>query len=357
MTDQTENKSYRVGLFHKPTGIRGELFLALNAALQEAGHQAVFRNPAPQRNTDPLGEHFDFLMLWGMQGSSRTVRDVALKEYTPVVVLDLGHLFRDQGSFQAGINDVAWLPGRPYNDEKRKALRIEYPGEFLVEFKGEVKKKGDKSEVARPRDDRFILVCGQKPGDAQHRLSAEQLQEYFTLVLQQIKQETDRQIIWRPHPEAPDEISIPDELINAVSKPDTPLEDALTEAFALVTYNSTCGQEALMRGIPVFCHSSAIYAEVANPVDQGELSKLINGPYFPSKKDFEDYFNRLTYVTWTLEDVKTGAFCEWLLPEIEESMAEAAAAREEHLKRQAEAVQVNLLEEKAGSLGDGILHK
>jgi len=67
------------------------------------------------------------------------------------------------------------------------------------------------------------------------------------------------------------------------------------------------GHEALLRGVPVFCDSSAIYAPWAN-TDITELAE-------PEFTDTEDYFNRVGYAQWSMSEIADGTALEFELGE------------------------------------------
>jgi len=255
---------------------------------EKRGHRVIWRNPAPF--TPEQVEDFDAVVVLGMQPRKRLVVEAYNRAGRPAVVVDLGYLKREE-YFQVGLNGLNWLPPFDCPDDRFRALGI--------------------SRASRPRSTKkkpgvHIVIAGQKPGDGQHRMADNQaVITWAQGVVDRIREITDRPIIWRPHPLAPVQ---PVRFAELSDPRERTLARDLDGAHALVTFNSNAGHEALLAGIPVFCDPSAMYAEVANT----DLS-LIETPRWQSTKD---YFSRLAYAQWTLDEMACGecmAFLETLL--------------------------------------------
>jgi len=68
----------------------------------------------------------------------------------------------------------------------------------------------------------------------------------------------------------------------------------LAGARLVVTWNSNVGHEALLAGVPVVAHGPAAYAELA-------------GETLPSVDARREYFHRVAYGQWTLDEMRSGA--------------------------------------------------
>ncbi|MEM8936046.1 MAG: hypothetical protein AAGC77_06535, partial [Pseudomonadota bacterium] len=68
--------------------------------------------------------------------------------------------------------------------------------------------------------------------------------------------------------------------------------------WACVVHKSNSGNEALFGGCPVFTDGDADYGELSNR----DLSAAEN----PKMPDRSDYFHRLAYAQWRLDEIKGG---------------------------------------------------
>jgi len=100
-----------------------------------------------------------------------------------------------------------------------------------------------------------------------------ELEGWLRETISKIKQYTDRKII-------------------VSSKYDNPIENALTNAWALVADHSNSGIDALIQGIPV------IFTNPARKL--GEISQIEN-PIMD-----RSFFSTLAYQQWTLEEIRSG---------------------------------------------------
>ncbi len=104
----------------------------------------------------------------------------------------------------------------------------------------------------RRKKGKFILVCGQKPGDAQHDI--QDTDEWARLTTKIIKDASGWPVVYRPHP--------------AVVAPECSIADALEDATVMVTHNSTSAYQAFVDGVPVVCtDENAAYAGCAQSFD------------------------------------------------------------------------------------------
>ena len=176
------------------------------------------------------------------------------------------------GTFQVGINRLNWLPGVDV-DTARPAFKI------------------SQSFVS---PDRPILICGQAPGDMQHRLAGAQLYKWYEGLIQRLKEKHPEKILWfRNHPSSKQKFWFPD----TTPVDDHDLEHYLGLCSEMYTYNSTSGIEALMKGIPVFCSPESFYAPWC-----GCAETLVAKT--PTQEELEGFNYRLGYSQWT--DIELG---------------------------------------------------
>ncbi|HNR12416.1 MAG TPA: hypothetical protein PKM59_03775 [Thermodesulfobacteriota bacterium] len=209
----------------------------------------------------------------------------------PVLVVEWGHLLRSKGYHQVNINQLCWLPPVECPPDRFDALGLQRA-----------------KKMKRNRGE-YVLVCGQTPGDAQHGMGWNEMIRWQQSTILTIKSHTKRPVVFRPHPNIFNSLVSggyvnPPEADRISNPNETPLIDDIRGAFAMVTLNSTSGQEALLEGVPVFCDPMAIYSGAAN-TDLADIEH-------PKWRDTEDYFNRLAYTQWTFEELRTGEPIQFL---------------------------------------------
>lgn len=263
----------------------GDAVRAFSDGAKLLGHDVLWR-----RQKDHFCAHADIAVLYGLKQVNLSLLASCQAHGVPTVVIEWGHLLRSSGYHQVNIDRLCWLPPVECPPDRFEALGLERATE---------RKEGGE----------YILVCGQTPGDAQHNMGWPEIVEWQNKLLNRIKDITDRPIRYRPHPNTLISTQsgsfVNPETSNVLSNPlKVALKEDLEGAHCMVTFNSTCGQEALLMGVPVFCDPMAIYSGVANT----DLSKLDN----PEWHDTEDYFNRLAYSQWTLDELAEGGALNFL---------------------------------------------
>jgi capsule polysaccharide export protein KpsC/LpsZ len=148
---------------------------------------------------------------------------------------------------------------------------------------------------------RSILVAGQVGQDAQHNCSSAALGGWLVQRVLLLKRENptwaDLPVVFRPHPHQAT-TTLPGGLVHQRQLPkQVPLADALDNAEVVVTYNSTLGIDAMLRGVPVLSHPCAHYHDHAVE-DYGTRLK---------------YLSRLAYAQWKLSEFESGEALEFLL--------------------------------------------
>lgn len=226
-----------------------------------------------------------FAVSWGASITDAAWRDQVRAAGLPLLIMELGYLKRCQGSgdpegySQLGLGHIGWVPGSACAADRWLGL-----GMAIAE---PVQRSG-------PWD--RLLILGQVPHDAQHGLDAPRLGRWLTSAARQFIAE-GFEIFYRPHPRHTlMRIDVPHRIL----KPqDFTLAQCFAQASAVLTYNSTAGVEAILAGLPVACHASAHYAEIANGSDR-------------SRPAVEAYLHRLAYAQWTCGELATGAPLQFL---------------------------------------------
>lgn len=152
--------------------------------------------------------------------------------------------------------------------------------------------KLDNWQVDRP--EWTIVVCGQVPWDAsvQHSDHVEWCQETLAI----LRAGTARHLVFRPHPAVAGRI---DYGVPGVEVSTEPLDEVLSGAHAVVTFNSNSAVEAVIRGVPVFVSDQgAMVKDVAN----WQLADIER----PVKPPRQQWAADLAYTQWNLTEMARG---------------------------------------------------
>ena len=233
---------------------------------------------------DQLDPSFDLVIVNGLRWSGRTVSDAYRANGVPVIVADAAHLRRDRQYIRLTPGDHTWLP--PMECPSDRFDDLDMP-------------------VSRGRHNgSHVLIAGQLENDSSHGLTRGELQKWLVSTVKELRKHTNRDLIWRPHPADEWDVGAAD----AVHWPSSePLVDSLAESWAVVTYNSTIGLDALAAGIPVFTTAPSIYSECAC-FDLSEIETAA----LPSYDDRLRLFCRIAYTQWQMLEARTSAPIDFL---------------------------------------------
>lgn len=259
----------RAGIY---AGTRNRAAAALAEGFSLIGVEVAHRNGAFYRGEI---EDFDFIVSIGMRAAAPAVRAYT-QHGIPAVVADWGYLKRvsepseaERGYYQVGIGGLNAVPPFDCPSDRFDALGL------TVAPRG-----GD------PKG--YVLVCGQVPGDAAHGMDAN---AYISWLRETISQYPEA--VYRPHPRGG--VDLP-----GIESHTGPLSEALAGARLVVTWNSNVGHDALLAGVPVVAHGPAAYSELA-------------GETLPSVDPRREYFHRVAYGQWTLDEMRSGVCQQFIL--------------------------------------------
>lgn len=111
---------------------------------------------------------------------------------------------------------------------------------------------------------------------------------------------TQRPVVFRPHPRS--------RLYAAAAKAQPPLDAALAEAHAVVTWASSLAVQALIAGVPVFYEAPHI-------VCAGACTRGLEEIDDPPRPDRRPAFERLAWAQWSLDEIASGDAFRFLLAE------------------------------------------
>jgi hypothetical protein len=236
---------------------------------------------------DQAGD-FDVIVIGSLHQKGRELRDTYAARGVASILVDLPPL-RGFGEHYAVLpGRLGWVPPGPLPSDRAE--------EFGLEMK------------PRQRGGEAVFVCGQLAHDASHGMDFTTCRRWAERTIELLSAATFRPIFWRPHPrEAQYEMpAVP--LSNAQERS---LAEDLADAWCVVTYNSSAGLEALLAGVPVISDPSAYYSELC-----GTDLAFVDDAALPILRQRWDFFSRLAYVQWSLEEMESGEAAAFILPHV-----------------------------------------
>lgn len=248
------------------------------------GMRASYYNPnlyAPQSHRPSDVAVFDT-----QRGNAKIAKEMHGKDGSACILIDLGYIKRasadnKDGYFQVSLDNLGWLPLFSCEPSRFAALGVKVH--------------------TRKGQGEYGLILAQVPKDAAHGMDEAGIRGFVDEFASKIEKAGYKAVV-RPHPGSK-------LVFNGVTTHEGSLEEAIEGAAFVVTYNSTAAVEAIIAGVPVFCHGSAHYACVAN---RGTFEK----PEVASVAERTDYLQRLAYAQWTpveIEEGKAWAFIQDVL--------------------------------------------
>jgi hypothetical protein len=125
-------------------------------------------------------------------------------------------------------------------------------------------------------------------------------------VVREIREQTDRPIIYRPKPSWDGAVPIAD---THFSGPNDSLAGALTNAWVMITHGSNASFEAALLGIP----SIVLGNGVAKPISSTSLEDLAH----PKMAKRKGWFANLAYFQWTEDEFRSGVSWPFIAENIE----------------------------------------
>lgn len=236
--------------------------------LQNAGYQVRehFSQGAPNK----------VIVLWNRYGGNAEIADRFEKQGGTVVIAENGYMANDRFNRQRyaialGAHNGQGVWWVDLNADRFSALGIEI-------------------QPWRTSGD-YILVC---PSRAFGRVGHIMPVNWTTLVVEQLRKYTKRPIKIRMHP--------------GENKPGVALADDLKKAWALVTWYSSTGCDALIAGVPVFQCAPNWVGQSGSFKD---LSQIENPPL--ETIDRQRTLNEVAWAQWHIEEIASGAPFQYLL--------------------------------------------
>jgi hypothetical protein len=296
-----------------------ELLYHLKEGIEAAGDEAVIVNEdrsgptveGEMTPTAPMAAMFGYggdKQMHHTKGRRRELANNCRAKKIPLITFDGGllssfgnvstsaeHHFRV--SLYTPMNDGDFLSDNSPSDRWEMMVK-----KFKVKYKPWRKSN---------QDDPIIFVLQPKDNWSMNELDPI---EWFNGVYEKLRPATDRKFIVRPHPnhvasiiarkgEFPEDVELQYTQEHFAGDEKKfyrfHLQEAIANAHAVVTHNSTASVDSCVRGIPTFCTSDlALCWDVCN--------KDLNDIETPKTPDRTQWVNDLGYKLWSIQEIKDG---------------------------------------------------
>jgi hypothetical protein len=214
------------------------------------------------------------------------IHDRARANNKPNVLIDFGYWDR-------------LFPVKSIKNHYRFSVQYHHPTNYILEMnESKTRFHSYKKEILPwNKSGKYVLVAdiGRKSYD----FLGMEYQSWAKRAVKEIQQHTDRKIKYRPKPSSYTPIEDLGWPYVGFSDPRREkIEVALKDAFAVVTYYSNVGCDALLQGIPIFTEEGA-----AKGMGLQDFSQVDN-PYYPDNR--QQFFNNLAYCQWSVEEMSRG---------------------------------------------------
>ena len=245
--------------------------------------QTAFTKAITQAGHKPWGRtsDADVGLIYGMGPSHVVFRDEMVARGKHVLIIDLGYWNRSYS-----LNDDA---------QYKVSLDNHHPHDLIKDLKCSDERFKKLGRTIQPWQDNprgHIVLAGM--GQKSCVLYQYPDQSWDLAAVQEIRQNTDRQIYYKPKPSwrgCPP-------IAGTVYRCDEPIEETLRGAWALVTHHSNAAVDALLMGIPAFTWDGAAKYQTSPDL------KNLEQPYRPD--DREQFFSNLAYFNWSVGEMASG---------------------------------------------------
>lgn len=171
-----------------------------------------------------------------------------------------------------------------------------HPTKYLEAGMGEPGRyAATKGPIIKPwrRDGEYILIAGMGPkGSSIYRYLHGQ---WDRETIETIQRHTDLPVVFRPKPSDKNPPRLPGIIIDDVNQD---LSVHFSKAAAIVTHHGNAALEAMMAGVPAFCHDGP-----ATLIANRDFTRISNPVYSDERTAF---FEKLAYWQWSYEEIVSG---------------------------------------------------
>ena len=256
----------KIGLFSK---VDRNIITGFADGVLALGYSPVWQNPTAFKARETV--KVNLIAIWGGAGPrSREIINTYKKFDIKSLVFEGGYVGENTHSISIGQH--YWMPD------------FDCPSDRMNKFGLKLTKE--------QKEDGYILVLGQSA-------------EINSLLAERVRHlKTDRKIVFRPHPGV-------NFSLNGINNIAGSLDEALAGAYCVMCHTSNSANQALLKGIPVFCSEQNMASGIAN------TNLDIENPVIISDAKLINYFSRLCYAVWTEGEIKNGKALEFYMAVIE----------------------------------------
>ena len=250
------------------------VFAAFSTGLKKLGHSIVDKDE-------------DVCVIWsvlwqGRMRANKLIYENSIKNHKPIIIIEVGNLKRGV-TWRIGLTHINNF-GIFGNQQDLDLARPQILGVSL-------------QPMNQHRRQEILIAC-------QHSASLQwcdqpSMEQWVKQTIIEIKKYSDRKIVVRPHPRS----QIREKFIDAVVEPPIKIQgtyddfDINYNYHCVINHNSGPGVQAAINGIPVICNSSSL----AHPVS--EKWENLENPQLPNR---EEWFLKLCYTEWTVDEISQG---------------------------------------------------
>lgn len=241
--------------------------------------------------TGPL-EGFDGGGKLGLNKACKTIMDAHLKAGKRFLFFDKGYTGRN---LYWRVSVDAWQPTAYFQ-------RFMHPDD-------RIKAAGVTTSIRPKRRDAQTIVFAGACQNYSNFCDLGNVNDYNAWVLRNLREHSDRKIIYRPNPSwyskhGSEFRAIHSDVENVeLSEPSVPFMEELRRCHLLVTHGSSASVTAFAHGIPVMILGGG----VCKPVGLGVEWDQIEQPFWPKESVRQQFFADLAYCQWTVEEYRNGA--------------------------------------------------
>jgi hypothetical protein len=256
------------------------VFTAFADSLVAAGHDVVWNDPVS--DVDVI-----WSVLWnGRMAKNKAIWERNMAQSKPTVVLEVGGIKRN----------ITWKVG--LNGINRDA----YFGDNSNSDSTRAEQLGLKVKPWRT-DGEYILICGQHEKSEQWR-NQPRMSRWVIETIESIQAQTDRPIVFRPHPRCP--LPHIEHEFKNVRRQDPIKIDGTYDDFDIgfdnvyctVSWTSNPGIHSVIEGVPAYTSTSSLAWDVSIK----RLTNLDNPPLH----DRQEWLNNYAWTEYTIEEISQG---------------------------------------------------
>lgn len=231
----------------------------------------------------------DIAVFIGIKGYSRLIMETHIAAGKHALICDKGYMGGPRGPrskyVRVSIDDLQ--PHVYFQSPHRPDDRLKELGVHLQPTK---------------KDGNNIFIAGGSLKYAQwHKFNGNETMDPVTRwasdLINNLSERTQRPLVYSPKPSWKDAVPIKGSRFAFPAN----LEEEMSNAWAVVSFGSNVGIDALIAGVPNFCLGDGIVRSLSLT-----NTKKINEPYYPTDEERWKLLSDIAYCQWNLNELKSG---------------------------------------------------